>query len=458
MRYIPHTAEDIQRMLAATGVASVDALFAAIPEPCRLRGPLDVPPPLSESELLDHLRTLGALNRPQSRATGDLCFAGAGIYRHFIPTAVDALAARSEFYTAYTPYQPELSQGTLLAIFEFQTLVCELLGMEVANASMYDGASATAEAVLMARRLTGRTRTLLARSLHPEYAHTCRTYVGGMEGGAEALSSVPLDPTTGGLDLVALRAALDESVAAVVVQSPNFFGVLEDLEPVAQAAHSVGAQLVVVCCEPLALGLLRPPGAVGADIAVGEALGLCSPPNLGGPGLGFFAVKDKKAVRSMPGRLVGETVDGEGRRGYVLTLSTREQHIRREKATSNICTNHGLMALRFSIHLSLLGKTGFVELARQNLARASFARQAISAIPGFSPRFQGPGFNEFAVRVPGGDAGAIVERAAAVGVVPGVALGRFFPEYRDTVLIAVTETHRREDITRLAESLKRSAA
>jgi glycine dehydrogenase subunit 1 len=452
MRYIPHTPEDIQRMLAVIGAKSVDDLFSSIPEARRFREKLDLPAPLSEAELLEHLRALGASNQPQSHTSGDLCFAGAGLYRHYIPSAVDALAGRSEFYTAYTPYQPELSQGTLLGIFEFQTMVAELLGMSVANASMYDGASATAEAVLMARRLTGRTRALLASGLHPEYAQTCRTYLSGMEGGVGSLSRLPFDTSTGTLDLAALRAELDESVAAVVVQTPSFFGVLEDLEPIAQAVHAVGAQLIAVCNEPLALALLKPPGAAGADIAVGEGCGLCGPINLGGPGVGFFAVKDKKAVRSMPGRLVGETVDSAGRRGYVLTLSTREQHIRREKATSNICTNHGLMALRFTIHLSLLGKTGFAALARLNLSRAAFARKAICAVDGFAPRFTGPMFNELAVRVPGGDADAIVRAATARHVVPGVALGRFFPELKDTLLVAVTETHTREDILRLAKS------
>jgi glycine dehydrogenase subunit 1 len=454
MRYIPHTPEDIKRMLETIGAASVDDLFAAIPPQLRLRAPLDLTPPLSEAELLEHLRTLGAANQPQSHASGDLCFAGAGLYRHFIPAAVDSLASRSEFYTAYTPYQPELSQGTLLAIFEFQTMAAELLGMEVANASMYDGASATAEAVLMARRLTGRTRALLARSLHPEYAQTCRTYLAGMEGGSDSLGTIDFDPESGGMDLAALSASLDESVAAVVVQSPNFLGVLEDLEPVARAAHAVGAQLIAVCCEPLALALLRPPGAAGADIAVAEGIGLSGPINLGGPGLGLFAVRDRKAVRSMPGRLVGETVDAQGQRGYVLTLSTREQHIRREKATSNICTNHGLMALRFCIHLSLLGKSGFVALARHNLAKACFARRTLSGIDGFAPRFESPFFNEIAFRVPGGDADAVVRAASNRHVVPGVALGRFFPEYRDTLLVSVTETHSREDILRLAKSFK----
>jgi glycine dehydrogenase subunit 1 len=452
-RYIPHTEDDVRRLLQTIGAASVDDLFACIPEAVRFRGKLDLPAPLSEAELLEHLRGLGAANRPQSRATGTLVFAGAGLYRHFIPSAVDTLSGRSEFYTAYTPYQPELSQGTLLGIFEYQTMAAELLGMEVANASMYDGASATAEGALMARRLTGRTRTLLATSLHPEYAQTCATYLSGMEPREESLARLPMT-ASGRVDLDALRASLDTSVAAVVVESPNFFGVLEDLEPVCQAAHAVGALVVSVCTEPLALGLLRPPGAVGVDIAVAEGIGLAGPLNLGGPGVGLFAVRDKKAVRTMPGRLVGETVDSMGRPGYVLTLSTREQHIRREKATSNICTNHGLVALRLAMHLSLLGKTGFVRLARMNLAKAAFARETLCRLPGFRPKFDAPFFNEFAVTVPGGDAEALVARAATQGVVPGVALGRFFADHRDTLLVAVNETHSRDDIDRLAETLR----
>lgn len=453
MRYIPHTQQDIERMLQVIGAKSVEELFSAIPAELRFKGKMELPPPMSEAELLEHLRALGARNQPQSRATGTLVFAGAGVSRHFIPSAVDAITSRSEFYTAYTPYQPELSQGTLLGIFEFQTLIAELLAMETANASMYDGASATAEAILMARRLTGRTKTLLASSLHPEYVQTCETYIAGTDPEKKSLSQIPLN-NTGRIDTNALQAALDDSTAAVVVQSPNFFGVIEDLEPICQAAHKVGAQVITVCAEPLALALMKPPGAAGADIAVGEAIGLSGPPNLGGPGLGFFAVNDPKAVRTMPGRLIGETVDSNGRVGYVLTLSTREQHIRREKATSNICTNNGLYALRFTIHLSLLGKTGFVELAKQNLAKAAFAQNTLSSINGYRLKFQTPFFNEFALTVPGGDADKVVSQAAEKGIVPGVALGRFFPEYKDTLLIAVNEMHSREDILRLADILK----
>jgi glycine dehydrogenase subunit 1 len=456
MRYIPHTEQDIARMLEAIGKRSIDDLFSIIPEDQRPDGALTLPPPLCEAELMAHLREIGAPNQPQSREAGTLVFAGAGCNAHAIPAAVDALASRSEFYTAYTPYQPELSQGTLLAIFEFQTIVCELLGMEVANASMYDGASGVAEAVLMARRLTRRDQALLSASLHPEYAATCATYVAGMSGGRDTLATIPVN-AGGRMDLDALGAALDDTVAAVVVQSPNFFGLLEDLGPISEAAHAVGALVVAVCTEPLALALLQAPGQVGADIAVAEGLGLAGPPNMGGPGVGLFAARGKKAVRSMPGRIVGQTVDSEGRPGFVLTLSTREQHIRREKATSNICTNHGLMALRFAIHLSLLGKVGFEALARLNLSKATFARDRICELDGYEPRFDGPCFNEFCVRVPGGDADAVVREAVSCGVVPGVALGRFHPEHADSLLVHVNESHRREDIERLVKALKRTA-
>jgi len=467
MRYIPHTKDDIERMLRVIGASTVDDLFASIPEELRFEGSLDLPSPISELELLAHLHELGASNQPQSHASGTLVFAGAGCHPHAIPSAVSTLAGRSEFCTAYTPYQPELSQGTLLSIFEFQTMVCELLGMEVANASMYDGASATAEAILMAQRLTGRSRVVAAASLHPEYAQTCTTYLSGLGGDPTASPrSAPQgredrDPlvqvgwdSSGALDTQGLGRAIDDRTAAVVVQSPNFLGIIEDLDPVCRAAHAAGALVVSACTEPLALALARAPGDAGVDIAVGEGIGLAGPPNLGGPGVGLFAARGKKAVRAMPGRIVGQTLDAEGRQGFVLTLSTREQHIRREKATSNICTNHGLIALRFTIHLALLGQSGFRRLAQLNLSKAAFAAELLCGMDGFEPAFSGPFFNELAIRVPDGDADAVVARAAVRGVVPGVALGRFHPGLKDILLVSINETHRREDIQRLAKSFK----
>ena len=439
-------------MLRVIGVSSVEELFQVIPKDQRFDGDLPLPAPLSEGELLRHLQELGAANRPAG--PNNLVFAGAGLHPHMVPVAVDHLSFRSEFYTAYTPYQPEVSQGTLLAIFEYQTMVCELFGMEFSNASMYDGATATTEAILMARRLKKkRPRTLLCGGVHPEHAETCRTYLAGLGDVDEQLTLVPL--TDGGAtDLAALEQALGDDVAAVVVQSPNFVGQLQDLGPVCELAHAAGALVIAVCTEPLALALTRSPGEAGADIAVGEGIGLAGPPNLGGPGLGMLCSRGKKAMRAMPGRLVGQTTDSEGRPGFVLTLSTREQHIRREKATSNICTNHGLMALRFAIHLSLLGKSGLQRLARINLAKTRYARERLANLAAYSLRHDGPSFSEICLRVNSGNNATLVVRAAAAkGVVPGVALGRFYPEMADTLLVSINETHSKQDIDKLAQTL-----
>lgn len=453
MRDLPHTDSQIAAMLAAIGAPSVDALFDVIPDAARFRGRLELPAPLSEPELRRELQQLGRRNCVSGRDDGPLPFIAAGLPRHGIPATVDGLAARGEFATAYTPYQAELSQGTLTAIFEFQTIVCELFGTDYANASMYDGASATAEALLMARRLTGRPRALLAAGLHPEYAATCRSYLSGL-GDEVTLEQLPAS-AQGGTDRDALQARLGDDVACVVVQTPSFLGVIEDLAPLTAAAHAHGALAVAVCAEPLALGLLQAPGRAGADIVVGEGLGLAGPPACGGPGVGLFGASGAKALRQLPGRLVGETVDVHGRAGYVLTLSTREQHIRRAKATSNICTNHGLIALRFTIHLALLGPQGLRQLARLNLSKAVYAQRAITALPGFSARFAAPFFNEFAVRVPGGDAAALVAQTSREhGLVPGVALGRFDANERGTLLVGVNELHQRADLDRLVAALR----
>jgi glycine dehydrogenase subunit 1 len=453
MRYVAHTSADVKRLLSVIGVDSVDELLAVIPADLRPPAKIDLPERLSEPELFGLLHQIGRRNTP-AVGEGQLSFLGAGVHPHYIPAAVDALASRGEFATAYTPYQPELSQGTLTAIFEFQTVVSELLGTEYANASMYDGASACAEAILMARRLTGKTRSLVSVGVHPQYIETCRTYAAGLDDAqTEAFSRIVLTEH-GSTDLAQLREEMSDDVACVVVQTPNFFGVVEDIEPLCKLAHDAGVLVIAVCCEPTALGLMRAPGTAGADIVVGEGLGLAAPPMLGGPGVGLFGASGRKLLRQMPGRLVGETVDVHGNPGYVLTLATREQHIRRAKATSNICTNHGLYALRFMIHLALLGPGGLQRLAEQNLAKAYYARQRIAEIPGFALRFDGPVFNEIAVRVPGGDAERLVSEATEGGVCPGVPLSRCVPGFEDTVLVAFNELHTRHDIDRLLSTLE----
>jgi len=448
MRYLPHTQADVARMLEAIGVGSIEELFSSIPSRLRLTRELDLPPALDEATLLGHLQELGSKNRTH------LAFLGAGIHHHPAPASVDMLLSRAEFYTAYTPYQPEISQGTLQAIFEFQTIVAELFGLDVANASMYDGASACAEAVLMARRLTGRGRVVLARGLHPEYREVCAAYLRGAELGEESRAEAPWLPS-GSCDLAALDRLLADDIACVVVQSPNFFGVLEDLDAIAKLAHSRGALAVAVVCEPAAMALARAPGEAGFDLAVGEGLGFCGHTSLGGPGVGLLAARAEH-VRALPGRLVGETVDADGQRGYVLTLATREQHIRRERATSNICTNQGLMALAFTIHMCMLGRHGLTRLARINLARAEYARRLLGRLPGYALRFDGPMFNELTLRVPGGSASRCVEALGERGVLPGVPLSRFpslAVDLGDTLLIGITEAHRKADIDRLASAL-----
>ncbi len=452
MRYLPHTPEDIARMLRVIGAPSVEALFAHIPEAVRAKRPLDLGPALDEAALLAHLGALAGKSRPAASDGGgaSLSFLGAGLTPHHVPAAVDALLGRAEWYTSYTPYQPEISQGTLQAIFEYQTIVSELFGLGVANASMYDGASACAEAILMARRITGREHAVISDGLHPQYRQTTDTYFSGLHEARERIFlRARLDEKTGCTDAAAVEAQLVEaagSASCVVVQSPNYLGVVEDVAALAAVAHKHGALCVVVTTEPLAFALVQAPGAAGADIACGEGIGLAGPPSLGGPGVGLFAAHADQA-RSMPGRLVGETVDKDGRRGYVLTLATREQHIRREKATSNICSNQGLVALAFTINLCLLGRRGLTELASLNLAKAEYAKARLTGLRGFSARCSGPTFNEFALRVRGGNAGAAVEKLAEQGIFAGQEIDG------DTLLVAVTERHSKDDIERLARSL-----
>ena len=438
MRYLPITEADRQIMLAAIGVPSVEALFADVPEEALLAEPVNLPPHASEYEVEKRLSRLAAQNRP---AGAGPFFCGAGTYRHHIPAAVDHLIQRGEFLTSYTPYQPEIAQGTLQYLFEFQTQVCLLTGMEVANASMYDGATATAEAVMMANRVTRRSKALVSGNLHPHYRDTAAT-LARFQG--FTLDCAPPRPQ-GGEDLA---GRIDAETSCVVVQYPDLFGNIADYSDVAAAAHVKGALLVVVVTEVVALGALRPPGAMGADIVAAEGQSLGNPMSFGGPHLGLFATRTRH-VRQMPGRLCGETVDAEGRRGYVLTLVAREQHIRRERATSNICTNSGLCALAFTIHLTLLGETGLKRLAALNHARAAaladrLGRRVVTA----------SFFNEFTVRLDG-DAAATVERLAGEGILAGVPVSRLHPGagLDDLLLVAATETTDEDDLAALAEAL-----
>lgn len=440
MRYISLTPEEKQRMLKATGVDRVEELFETIPESVRLMAPLNIPEAASETEILNYFTSLGEKNTSTDRWDS---FLGAGVYNHFIPTIIDSVISRAEFYTSYTPYQPELSQGTLQAIFEFQTLICQLTGMEVANASLYDGSSALAEAVLMALRLTKRSTLLVPESLHPEYRRVLGTYVANLDTQIRDLSLAE----TGRLDLDHLKKSLSDDCAAVVVQSPNFFGVIEEIREVTRLCQAAGALSIVVVTEAISLGLLKPPGELGADIVVGEGQSLGIPVGFGGPNLGFFATQDRYK-RQMPGRLAGQTVDSQGRRGFVLTLATREQHIRREKATSNICTNQGLCALTCAVFLSALGKQGIRELAEQNLKKAFCLRKLL----GESLEFSGKTFNEMVVRC-GEDPAQINHRLLDDGIVGGLPLGRYFPDRADQMLVCVTEQNHPQKIQRLAEVL-----
>jgi glycine dehydrogenase subunit 1 len=444
MRYLPLAESDLAEMLRAAGFRRLEDLAGVLPDALRLKRDLDLPPPLSEMELVEKVRSLSKAGK-----TGKwlISFLGAGAYDHFIPAVVDHVLRRSEFYTAYTPYQPEVSQGTLQAVFEFQTLICQLTGMDIANASVYDGASAVAEAVLMGQRIKGKKKVLLARSVHPEYRTVTETYTHPL--GLERVS-LPF-AKEGTLDLEFLEKSLDQEVSSVVVQQPNFFGCLEDVERIGQLAHARDALLIVAVSEPLSLALLKPPGSLGADIVVGEGQSFGNPVSFGGPYIGFFACKEN-FLRSMPGRLVGETVDGEGRRGFLLAVATREQHIRREKATSNICTNQALCALAVLVYLTILGKEGLRELAEINLSKCEYAKRRLAET--FPLRFSAPTFNEFVLRLKS-DPDQTLEKISGQGMIGGLALKRFYPEMKDEILICVTEKHSREDIDRLAENLAR---
>jgi glycine dehydrogenase subunit 1 len=443
MRYLPLTDTDRGEMLARIGVAHVDALFADVPEAALLTEPLDLPRRKGEMEVERILGRMAARNVPASSVP---FFVGAGAYKHHVPASVDHLIQRSEFLTSYTPYQPEIAQGTLQYLFEFQTQVAALTGMEVANASMYDGSTGTGEAVLMAHRVTKRRKAVLSGGLHPHYAAVVRT-LSDMAGD----SVVTMDPDVSGTE--DLLARIDDSVSCVVVQTPDVFGNLRDLTAVAEKAHKHGALLVAVFTEAMSLGLVTPPGAMGADIVVGEGQSIGNGLNFGGPYVGLFATR-QKYVRQMPGRLCGETVDANGQRGFVLTLSTREQHIRRDKATSNICTNSGLCCLAFTIHMTLLGEAGLSRLARVNHAHAVRLADALAAVPGIEV-LNGAFFNEFTVRLPR-PAAAVVEDLADRGVLGGVPVSRLLPGagLDDLLLVASTEVNTDDDRAAFAAALK----
>ncbi|MEW6667430.1 MAG: aminomethyl-transferring glycine dehydrogenase subunit GcvPA [Thermodesulfobacteriota bacterium] len=442
MRYLPHTREDISSMLKVVGMESLDDLFCIVPEACRRSSEMKLPDPLTEWELTEHLAGLAGSQGP---APGTGVFVGAGSYEHFIPQAVTFLLSRSEFVTSYTPYQPEMSQGTLQGIYEYQTLTCRLLGMEVANASLYDGASALAEALLMAVRITGQKRVALSGLIHPHYRRVVKTYFGPT--GCEVLELPYLE--SGRTDLSPLEGI--QPFAAVAIQSPNFFGCVEDLRAAAAAAHRREALLVSPFTEALAYGLLESPGSQGADIACGEGQSLGIPQSFGGPGLGMFAGR-MKHVRSMPGRLVGATRDADGRRGYVLTLATREQHIRREKATSNICTNNSLCALNAAMFMACLGGAGLRDLARLNYDRCEYLKQGLRKA-GFRIPFVSPTFNEFVAEGPAGF-DACRERLLQRGIVAGLPLSHYYPELAGHYLFCVTETKSREHLDALVKEVQ----
>ena len=446
MSYTPHTAADQERMLREIGLQSIADLYGHVPKTLRERAKIHLPSGMSELAVRKRLSALASKNADSGVWS---LFLGGGIYNHFIPSAVDAIISRSEFATSYTPYQPEVSQGTLQALFEYQTLICQLTGMEVSNAAVYDGASAMAEAVLMSRRIqpAGRRRVLMSSALHPQYRAVARSYFKSLDD--VALEEIPFD--AGGMTNVAhLEEELGGRTMCVVVGYPNFLGVIEDLARIQAACAKAGAQLITVTTEPLSLGLLKPPGEFGVDIAVGEGQSLGVPMNLGGPAFGFFACQ-KKFVRSIPGRLVGETVDSDGKRGFVLTLATREQHIRREKATSNICTSQTLCALGATVFMSLLGKAGMRRIAEVNLSRAHRARERLVREAALAEVFSGPFFNEFVLRSP--DAEKLFARCAAQNIVPGIRLEKWYPELKDCLLVCVTEMNEEKEVDRLVGTI-----
>ncbi|MCG3174780.1 MAG: putative glycine dehydrogenase (decarboxylating) subunit 1 [Myxococcota bacterium] len=442
MRYIPHTEADIREMLRAAGADQVERLFDGIPKDLQLGRALNLPPAMGEEEIRAELSRLGAAT---DAGAGMISFLGAGLYRHYVPSAVSQLLLRGEFFTAYTPYQPEVAQGTLQVIFEYQSMIAGLLGLEIANASLYDGSTAMAEAALMARRVKkDRPEIVVSGGAHPQYLEVLDTFLAGMD---ERAVVVPVDSQSGLTSLEAVRKAISGKTAAVIVQSPNFLGCIEDVKGLAAAARDAGALLIQVVTEPLSLPLLKSPGSLGADIAVGEAGGMGIPIQLGGPLCGMFATR-MEFLRQIPGRLVGRTADVDGEPGFVITLATREQHIRREKATSNICTNSGLMMLAATIYMTLMGPAGMRETARRCAARARALSGEIGRLKGWALRYPTPFFDEFTVKTPV-PAREIIAAGAAQGLVAGLDLGRFDPARENELLLYTSELTTRAGMDRL---------
>ena len=437
-KYIPNTNEQQQEMLDEIGIKNVEDLFASIPDTVRLKGKLNLPKALSEMEINNQIRQIAGANENTDEL---VCFLGAGVYDHFIPAVVGNMLRRQEFYTAYTPYQPEISQGTLQAIFEYQSMICLLTGMDVANASMYDGASSLAEAALMASRTTRRDEILVAKSVHPQSRAVLKTYAR-----FNNIKVIEFAYKDGSVDVSDMESNLSENTAAVIIQSPNFFGVIEDLAQVAEMIHK-NKSLLIASCDPVSLALLKPPGETGADIVIGEGQSLGNPMSFGGPYLGFFAAK-QELLRKMPGRIVGQTVDKEGRRGFVLTIQTREQHIRREKATSNICSNEALNALAATIYLTAMGKQGLQEVAALCVQKAHYAYDQLIKTGCFVPVFNAPFFKEFTVNYKG-DVRVLNDNLLQNRILGGYHLEKNYPELKQAWLIAVTEKRTKQEIDTL---------
>jgi glycine dehydrogenase subunit 1 len=438
--YCPNTPEEIQEMLSAIGVASVEGLFSPIPSELRAKN-LNIPPGISEFETFDRMKAIADGNKSDV-----INFIGGGFYDHIIPAAVDHLSGRAEFYTAYTPYQPECSQGTLQALFEYQTAICRLTGLDVSNASLYDGGTACAEAAMMALRVTGRNRIIVDGSVNPFSRQVLKTYLFNLD-----IDVIEIPPLDGLLNRDELLKVLDDSVAGVLLQNPNFFGCLDDFTALAEQIHAKGA-LLIASVYPISLGIVKSPGEMGVDIAVGDGQSLGNPLSFGGPSFGFIAAK-KAYIRNMPGRIIGETVDKQGRRGFVLTLQAREQHIKRHKATSNICSNQGLCALRGLIFLSAIGKAGLAEMARLNRDKAEYAKAQLAGIPGVTVLQSAPTFNEFTLFLPKA-ADALVERLLEAGIAAGVPLGRYYERSGNSLVVTVTEKRSRKEIDLFVKTLE----